>query len=121
MVEPLLALHGEVVLREKLVDVHDEEVVLVELLQGDGFLPEPGPEVGGLRVRATLHLHLRLCQLALQYTSQCSSSGSEYFGFTFFRPPGSGSISQRYGSGSGYRSFYQKQKIVRKTWIPTNL
>ncbi len=69
MVEPLLAFHGEVVLREELVDVHDEEVVLVELLQGDGFLPEPGPEVGRLRVRAPLHLHLRLSQLALQYIS----------------------------------------------------
>jgi hypothetical protein len=30
-----------------------------------------------------------------------------------FGPPGSGSISQRYGSGSG--SFYHKAKIVRKT------
>ncbi len=36
-------------------------------------------------------------------------------------PPGSGSgsISQRYGSGSG--SFYDQAKIVRKTWIPTAL
>jgi hypothetical protein len=32
-----------------------------------------------------------------------------------FGPPGSGSISQRYGSGS----FYQPAKIVRKTLIPT--
>ena len=30
-----------------------------------------------------------------------------------FGPPGSGSISQRYGSGS--RSFYHQAKIVRKT------
>jgi hypothetical protein len=30
-----------------------------------------------------------------------------------FGPPGSGSISQRYGSGSG--SFYHYAKIVRKT------
>ncbi len=34
-------------------------------------------------------------------------------------PPGSGSISQRYGSGSG--SFYHHAKIVRKTLIPTIL
>ncbi len=34
-----------------------------------------------------------------------------------FGPHGSGSISQRYGSGSG--SFYQQAKIVRKTLIPT--
>jgi hypothetical protein len=36
-----------------------------------------------------------------------------------FGPPGSGSgsISQRYGSGSG--SFYHRAKIVRKTLIPT--
>ncbi len=34
-----------------------------------------------------------------------------------FGPPGSGSISQRYGSGSG--SFYHHAKIVRKTLIPT--
>ena len=38
-----------------------------------------------------------------------------------FGPPGagSGSISQRYGSGS--RSFYRQAKIVRKTLIPTVL
>jgi hypothetical protein len=35
-----------------------------------------------------------------------------------FGPPGSGSISQRYGSGSG--SFYQA-KIIRKTLISTVL
>jgi hypothetical protein len=33
----------------------------------------------------------------------------------------SGSISQRYGSGSGSRSFYHQAKIVRKTLIPTVL
>jgi hypothetical protein len=40
-----------------------------------------------------------------------------------FGPPGSGSgsISQRYGSGSGseYGSFFHQVKIVRKTLIPT--
>jgi hypothetical protein len=36
-----------------------------------------------------------------------------------FGPFGSGSISQRYGSGSG--SFYHQSKIVRKTLIPTVL
>jgi hypothetical protein len=36
-----------------------------------------------------------------------------------FGPPGSGSISQRYGSESG--SFYHYAKIVRKTLIPTIL
>jgi hypothetical protein len=36
-----------------------------------------------------------------------------------FGPPGSGSTSQRYGSGSG--SFYHQAKIVRKTLIPTVL
>ena len=34
-------------------------------------------------------------------------------------PPGSGSTSQRYGSGSG--SFCHHAKIVRKTLIPTIL
>jgi hypothetical protein len=34
-----------------------------------------------------------------------------------FGPPGSGSSSQRYGSGSG--SFYHHAKIVRKTLIPS--
>ncbi len=34
-----------------------------------------------------------------------------------FGPPGSGSISQRYGSRS--RSFYHQAKIARKTLIPT--
>jgi hypothetical protein len=37
----------------------------------------------------------------------------------YFRPPGSGSISQRYGSGS--RSFHHQEKIVRKTLSPTVL
>jgi hypothetical protein len=32
---------------------------------------------------------------------------------------GSVSMSQRYGSGS--RSFYHQEKIVKKTWIPTVL
>jgi hypothetical protein len=36
-----------------------------------------------------------------------------------FGPPGSGSTSQRYRSGSG--SFYHHAKIVRKTLIPTIL
>jgi hypothetical protein len=31
-------------------------------------------------------------------------------------PPGSGSVSQRYGPGSG--SFYHQAKIVRKTLLP---
>ncbi len=34
-----------------------------------------------------------------------------------FGPPGSGSVSQRYASGS----FYHQAKIVRKTLIPTAL
>jgi hypothetical protein len=40
-----------------------------------------------------------------------------------FGPPGSGSISQRYGFGSvsGSGSFYHHAKIVRKTLIPTIL
>ncbi len=38
-----------------------------------------------------------------------------------FWPPGSGSTSQRYGSGSGSVSFYHNAKIVRKTLIPTIL
>ncbi len=37
----------------------------------------------------------------------------------FLGPPGSGSVSQRYGSGSG--SFYHRAKIVRKTLTPTDL
>jgi hypothetical protein len=36
-----------------------------------------------------------------------------------FGPPGSGSTSQRYGSGTG--SFFHHAKIVRKTLIPTIL
>jgi hypothetical protein len=36
-----------------------------------------------------------------------------------FGPPGSGSISQKFGSGS--ESFYQQAKMVRKTLIPTVL
>jgi hypothetical protein len=36
-----------------------------------------------------------------------------------FGPHGSGSPWQGYGSGSDYGSFYHKEKIVRKTLIPT--
>ncbi len=36
-----------------------------------------------------------------------------------FGPPGSGFISQRYGSG--YKSFYHYANVVRKTLIPTIL
>jgi hypothetical protein len=41
----------------------------------------------------------------------------------FFGPPGSGfgSISQRYGFGSGLGPFYHQAKIVRKTLITTVL
>ncbi len=45
-----------------------------------------------------------------------SGSGPHVLG-----PPGFGSFSQRYGSGSRYGSFYQRAKIVRKTLIPTVL
>ncbi len=40
-----------------------------------------------------------------------------------FGPPGSGSgsISQRYGSGYGSGFFYHQAKIVRKPLIPTSL
>ncbi len=38
-----------------------------------------------------------------------------------FGLPGSGSISQRYGSGSGSGSFYYQTKTARKTLIPTAL
>ena len=42
-----------------------------------------------------------------------------------FGSPGSGSISQRFGSksgsGSGSGSFYHQAKIVRKTLFPTAL
>jgi hypothetical protein len=40
-----------------------------------------------------------------------------------FGPPGSGSVSQRYGSGSdeGSESCYHQAKIVRETLIPTVL
>ncbi len=36
-----------------------------------------------------------------------------------FGPPGSGSISERYGSESGSGSFCHQAKILRKTLIPT--
>ncbi len=38
-----------------------------------------------------------------------------------FGRPGSGSISQKYGSGSDSGSFYRQAKIVRKTLIPSAL
>ncbi len=49
---------------------------------------------------------------------QCCGPDPDVFG-----PPGfsSGTIRQRYGSGSGSGSFYHQAKIVRKTLIPTSL
>jgi hypothetical protein len=57
----------------------------------------------------------------------CVSSGKEKTAFCacvaepkdpyVFGPPGAGSVSQSYGSGSG--SFYHQAKIARKTLIPT--
>jgi hypothetical protein len=38
-----------------------------------------------------------------------------------FGPPGSWSVSQGYGSGSGYRFFSHQAKIISKTLIPTVL
>jgi hypothetical protein len=49
---------------------------------------------------------------------QCCGSGS-VGSICFWASPGSGSISQRYGSGSG--SFYHQAKIVRNTLIPAVL
>jgi hypothetical protein len=46
---------------------------------------------------------------------QCCGYGS--VGSVFFGPPGSGSITTRYGSGP----FFHQAKIVRKTLIPTVL
>jgi hypothetical protein len=38
-----------------------------------------------------------------------------------FGPPGSGSVSHKYGSSSGSRSFHHQAKIVRKTLISSVL
>jgi hypothetical protein len=46
-----------------------------------------------------------------------SSVADPYPSDPYIGPPGSGSGSQRYGSGS----FYNQEKIVRKTLIPTVL
>ncbi len=55
-------------------------------------------------------VHTLKVQYTVQYAfiNQCCGSGST--GSTCFGPPGSGSTSQRYGSGSG--SFYHYAKIV---------
>ncbi len=57
-------------------------------------------------------------QLTFNMKKQCCGFGPDAY---VFGPPGSGSASQRYGSGSGSRSFYHQAKIVRKTLIPTVL
>jgi hypothetical protein len=49
----------------------------------------------------------------------CRSGFGEFVCFCLFGPPGSRSVSARYGSGSG--SFYCQAKKVRKTLIPTVL
>ncbi len=47
--------------------------------------------------------------------------GPNVFGSPVNGPPGSGSVNQRYGTYSGYGSFYHQAKIVRKPLIPTVL
>jgi hypothetical protein len=53
------------------------------------------------------------CRPLMQCCGSGSKSGSGSTGSTCFWPPGSGSTSQRYESGSG--SFYHHAKILRKT------
>ncbi len=52
---------------------------------------------------------------------QCSGSKSGSTGSSCFWPPGSGSTSQRYGSGYGSGPFYDHAKIIRKILNPTIL
>jgi hypothetical protein len=80
----------------------------------------PVPEDGG-RLLAAGRLHQRQGQLSCRYyllvlvdSVPDLDPDPHVFG-----PPGSGSISKMYGSGSG--SFYNHAKIVRKPLIPTIL
>jgi hypothetical protein len=67
-----------------------------------------------------LHLDDDICLVFLLVTSILPYSVADPDPHVFGRPEsGSGSTSQRYGSGSG--SFYHRAKIVRKPLIPTIL
>jgi len=65
-------------------------------------------------LRARGHLHTDMELVFMVHTSVADPPDPRAFG-----PPRCGSISQRYGSGSG--SFYLQAKIVRKTLISTVL
>ncbi len=73
-------------------------------------------EVGEVRDGITNNKRMRKEVLSVKFLSLVFSSVADPY---VFGPPGSGSFSQRFGSGS--RSFYHQAKIVRKTLIPTAL
>jgi hypothetical protein len=54
-------------------------------------------------------------------TSVGSGSESGSIGSVFFGPPGSGYISQRYGSGSGSGSFYHQAKMLCDFFLTLSL
>jgi hypothetical protein len=76
---------------------------------------DPDPDPG--RAKMT-HKSKKKIRKFMFWSAECSLLTSDPDPHVF-GPPGSGSISQRYGYGS--RSFYQQVKIVRKTLIPTVL
>ncbi len=68
---------------------------------------------GGESLRANLALVKNNARVGAQVASVADPDPCVFW------PPGSGSINQRYGSGSG--SLYHQAKLVRKTLIPTVL
>ncbi len=84
--------------------IHHSEKIFVSSKRGTFFLYSPPPPVMG-------HIGPSWIQLRNTFTRVADPDPF------VFGPPGSGSISRMYGSGSG--SLYHQPKIVRKTLIPS--
>ena len=81
-----------------------------------GGIPMPEAEITAQQTQ----IHLRL-SWSMAHIVQISVADLDPPDPHVFGPPGSGSTSQRYGSGSGSGTFYHHAKIVRKTLIPSIL
>jgi hypothetical protein len=95
----------------------EDVVVLVSLL-----VPFPGKKTSGADPDPGGSVRFWAFGILIQWIHMFWPLGSGSWRIRmFFGLPDPGSISTRYGSGSGAGSFYHQAKIVRKTFIPTIL
>jgi hypothetical protein len=91
--------------------------VVILHVEGDDELWLLHGEEGGVVPTAHGRAHRPGEPCAKQSTVFCSVPDTDPPDPHVYGPPGSGSISQRYGSGS----FYHQARIARKSLIPTDL